>query len=89
MKTCLTAFCAVLAAVAIAYGGEEREVSLGRVKANFVRVLRDANALVHSEIAKMGNVPPAAGSGRVFEVTIPHGVKPSAASCTWLVRPSS
>ena len=63
MKTCLTAFCAVFAAVAIAYGGEEGEVSLGRVKANFVRVLRDANALVHSEIAKMGNVPPAAGSG--------------------------
>ena len=39
------------------------DVSLGRVKANFVRVLRDANALVHSKIAKMGNVPPATGSG--------------------------
>ena len=89
MKTRRIVFCAVFAFIASAYGGEQGDASLGRVKANFVRVLRDANALVHSEIAKMGNVPPAAGSGRVFEVTIPHGVKPSAASCTWLVRPSS
>ena len=24
-------------------------------------------------------------AGRVFEITIPHGVKPSAASCAWRV----
>ena len=62
MKTCRIAFCAVFAAVAIACGGEEMDVSLGRVKANFVRVLRDANAFANLEIAKTGNVPPVAGS---------------------------
>ena len=99
---------AVFAFVASAYGGGGGDASLGRVKANFVRVLRDTNALVYSEIAKMGGVPPLSwrtsstsgswrrhmgsmpdqrAAGRVFEITIPHGVKPSAASCAWCVRP--
>ena len=93
MKTCRFVVCAVLASVVLAYGGEEGDASLERVKANFVRVLRDTNALVYSEIAKMGGVPPVADSsirtvaesGGVFEITIPHGVKPSAASCAWRV----
>ena len=46
----------------IAYGDGEGDVSLERVKANFVRVLRDTNAIVYSEIAKMGGVPPVADS---------------------------
>ena len=62
MKTCRIVFCAVFASVVIAYGGEERDASLERVKANFVRVLKDTNALVYSEIAKMGGVPPVADS---------------------------
>ena len=62
MKTCRIVFCAVFAFVALAYGGEERDASLERVKANFVHVLRDTNALVYSEIAKMGGVPPVADS---------------------------
>ena len=62
MKTCRFVVCAVLASVVIAYGGEERDASLERVKANFVRVLRDTNAIVYSEIAKMGGVPPVADS---------------------------
>ena len=93
MKNRRIVFCAVFAFIASAYGGEQGDASLGRVKANFVRVLRDANALVYSEIAKMGGVPPVADSsirtvaesGGVFEITIPHGVKPSAASCAWRV----
>ena len=46
----------------IAYGGGEGDASLERVKANFVRVLKDTNALVYSEIAKMCGVPPVADS---------------------------
>lgn len=62
MKTCRIVFCAVFAAVVLAYGGGEGDVALERVKANFVRVLRDTNAIVYSEIAKMGGVPPVADS---------------------------
>ena len=35
----------------------------------------------------MGAMLDQRATGRVFEITIPHGVKPSAASCTWRVRP--
>ena len=62
MKTCRFVVCAVLASVALAYGGGEGDASLERVKANFVHVLRDTNALVYSEIAKMGGEPPVADS---------------------------
>ena len=62
MKTCRIVLCAVFASVVLACGGEEGDSSLERVKANFVRVLRDSNALVYSEIAKMGGVPPVADS---------------------------
>ena len=33
----------------------------------------------------MGSMPDQRAAGRVFEITIPHGVKPSAASCAWNV----
>ena len=33
----------------------------------------------------MGSMPDQRAAGRVFEITIPHGVKPSAASCAWRV----
>ena len=59
----LLVLCAGLAVfTVIAHGGEEGNASLERVKANFVRVLVDTNALVYSEIAKMGGVPPVADS---------------------------
>ena len=61
----------------IAYGGGEGDASLGRVKANFVRVLRDANALVYSEIAKMGGVPPVADSS-IRTLAESGGVSPAA-----------
>ncbi len=35
----------------------------------------------------MGSMPDQRATGRVFEITVPHGVKPSAASCAWRVRP--
>ena len=35
----------------------------------------------------MGAMPDQRATGRVFEIILPHGVKPSAASCTWRVRP--
>ena len=33
----------------------------------------------------MGSMPDQRAAGRVFEITIPHGVKPSATSCAWRV----
>ena len=91
MMTCRIVFCAVFAAVASAYGGGEGDASLGRVKANFVRVLRDTNALVYSEIAKMGGVPPVADSsirtvaesGGVSEKRVEQLIRAQRADGSW------
>ena len=77
----------------IAYGDGEGDVSLERVKANFVRVLRDANALVYSEIAKMGGVPPVADSsirtvaesGGVSEKRVERLIRAQRADGSWIV----
>ena len=75
----------------IAYGGEVGDASLGRVKANFVRVLKDTNALVYSEIAKMGGVPPVADSsirtvaesGGVSEKRVEQLIRAQRADGSW------
>ncbi len=52
-----------------------------------------ANAVVRVEERRgnwkrhMGVLSAAVVTGRVFEVTIPHGTRPSNASCAWRVRP--
>jgi len=53
-----------------------------------------SNAVVRVERRKgnwkrhMGAMPDAEVEGDVFEITIPHGVDPSGASCRWKVRPT-
>ena len=88
----LFALCVGLAvSAAIAYGGEEGNVSLERVKANLVRVLMDTNALVYSEIEKMGGVPPVADSsirtvaesGGVSEKRVERLVRAQRADGSW------